>query len=237
MVAALSEPDELVDDEEDDAGDELVVEGVSFFAGDEHELKVCTNVYRLYLRDSVERKLETPDGARRENVRALHADAKERQRRAAARRAPPAAPAMQREEPKKQESNMRGELSDRVTECHGALAKKHGRPPTIAELFAAVGDDVGKNDQNVRMCAKRLELPLTSMRGNGKATRKSAGGGRNPTKKKADAPKNGANGAAHPEVNGLAVGGSLAIMALQAEKARIESELRAIETVIQRLQR
>ena len=127
------------------------------------------------------------------------------------------------------------ELADRITQHHAALRKELGRDPTNVELVAAVGASV----EAVRGHAKRLGLELAD----GRAIRKPAGAptkrgrpGRSKAKSRALANVH-ARGDEHPEINGIAVGGSLAIMALQAERTKIAAELDAIDKVIARLGR
>lgn len=132
------------------------------------------------------------------------------------------------------------DLSKQVSDHHASLRKQLGRDPTNIELVAAVGASV----EAVRGHAKRLGLVLSD----GRALRKSAGGGgENRPKRRTKAARPKPNGKAHtnghahvdehPEINGSAVAGSLAIMALQTERTKIAAELDAIDKVIARFGR
>ncbi len=164
MAAAVSitDPGELaeVDQDEDDRDeDEFAPERVSFFAGDQHEREIATSVWRIYLRESVDRSFEEPGRARRLLASARLSDrnaanreraqvrAHERTPVVAPERAPAVPPAPSPAPPPEpppppKEPPMKGDLSERVTEHHAALRKLHGRNPTNVELVAAVGASV-----------------------------------------------------------------------------------------------
>lgn len=178
MAAAVTipDPDELVAvDDQDDERDEFAPERVSFFAGDQHEREIATSVWRIYLRESVERRCEDPKRATELLRLARLADRHAATRAAAAppARSPtvPAEPPAPLPEPAPHQpkDHAMSELADRVDEQHAALRKQLGRDPTNVELVAAVGGSV----EAVRAHAKRLGLVLSD----GRALRKSAGGG------------------------------------------------------------
>lgn len=212
---------------EDEDYDEPRIEAVSFFAGDEHHDEICSNVWRMYLRDSVSRQTADPFEARRalERTNRIESGA---QRSANSNRA--------RARAGEAAMGLNLNLRDVVAERHASFQRKEGRPPSRPELFEAVGEEDGKTASNVAMAAKRLGLPLQKLRGDGKADTApppvSQRRGRIVEKADRKSPPPPRFPVSDP---GASTASYLAIMALQTEREKIAGELAAIDKVIGRL--
>lgn len=211
---------ELADEDDDEPG--ARVEAVSFFAGDEHEIEVCSNVWRMYLRDSVSRRTADPAEAGR---------ALERTNRAEGH-------AQRSSNSEKGRARAEGEpmgLKETVAEHHATFQRKSGRPPTAKELYESVGDREGKHVNNVRSAALRADLPLHAARGAGKPVDADAGPTSRRRPKASAAIAKSSSPPRFPVDRDGGVQVSLAIMALQAEREKIAAELAAVDKVIDRL--
>lgn len=247
-------------DADEDADDDLPLSPQSFFsaAGDELvDAAVCARVYRIYLRESGERGFIEPAAAARELARSLHADADVRKQLASRASlapyvapapappsppplAPPAPALVLEEDVVVALSAGQGESTTRteIREAHRVLAKKLGRVPSALELYEHLGDETAKSISNVRQGAKRAGLELTSQRGGGEPRTKlltapAPRSSKQPRALVAREPEPVVDDAASPPSGGT--GAYLAIMALQAERGRLQSQLDAVDAVIERL--
>lgn len=198
----------------------------SFFAeGEDADELVCETVWRLFVRDSIEKGFASRTDAGLDTRKQKF-----------------------RPKPEKAEGAMaelkRGELPGHVKACFNAFRDKHGRAPDVQELFDEVGEAVGKSVENVRAASKRAGLAL--------ATRQKGGGASAvPTPAKKRGPRvhrtpatNGSSNGAHtngvhheePPASGNP-GAFLAIMALQTQRAKIAAQLDAIDGVIEGLRK
>lgn len=258
--------------EAEDGGDEHAatdddafagVEAISFFGGldrPEHDRAVCRNVYRIYLRESVERGFADRERALAELAVCANLDTRvdrgiateattpeEEQRRVVAREAarsrrrelatvvPPDPPAAREEAVVMRRQN--NELDGVVREKHASLAQGLGRPPKVSELFKAIGARA-KSENALRFVVARLELPLTKRRSNGSTPAKTNGaaaanGHATPRARKSAPPP--VNSASSETEVGAGLHASLAIIALEGERTKIAGELAAVDSVLARL--
>jgi hypothetical protein len=213
---------------------------------DDGTARVSDRVFRIYMRESVERGFERDKSTRQVLPSHLAAIQPKAEHELAPRKPIPTEVTTMKAE----KSMQRGRLRAIVTEQFANLKSSLGRAPSAVELFAAVGAE-GKSVQNVRNAAARSGLSLFSTRGMTReqvAAEKveiAAAKPKRATKKKKPAapvvrdPRKravlaslSANAPEPPAVEGAA---SLAIIALQTERSEVERQLVAIDRVIERL--
>lgn len=234
MLEEQNDDDELADDEPTAS---------SFFDVDreDSDLTVCTRIWKLYLRSSVERGHASI--SEQKNDRSEGDDTIERKRRQNERRAL-AQPTTELPAPTTETTTMpsrpNNELRSSINEVHRKLTQEHKRAPTIGEVFDSVGVDAAKSPANVRQTLIRMGLDFT---------RSTRGPTKNPKRVKANGGGNGhANGHTNGNTNGHAKRAKkddaplststtsyLAIMALEADRAKLVADMAAIDRVIERL--
>lgn len=201
------------DEEEDEQLDELPSRTSFFAEGERADEIVCADVYRIYIKSSLAHGLAT------------HRDT-------IVRAAPLERPDIEESKPMpEQKSRATSPFASELAKAHAALSRALERAPTVPELAERLGPDA--NASYVRQVALRAGLALTRLRAPaGTASRKSAP----PPKKTAEGlTRAAADEDASPASNGVHT--SLAIMALQGERAKVAAELAAIDSVIDRLRR
>lgn len=135
-----------VREEEDESAEEEVPARISFFAEDpQADEAVCSNVWRMFTRDSNSRGFAVAPVSVQARARAFQ-------------EASTGLPEGHIEERKiaMAEQKKRGEMLERVADVQRAFAAKNGREATTREVFDALGADYAISVQNVRMAMKRL---------------------------------------------------------------------------------
>lgn len=187
---------------------------------------VCTDVWRIYMRSSAEHGHATDAESHRELWLATSADTVKRKQRIKH--------AMSHVEMKEGEMGYGNVgLAGRVKEVHPRLKKELGRAPTAKEVVRAIEADGGAaTPTGVAKSMQKGGLDYTSDR-NRVGTKRVSARARAPSSQKPMTAMVRTEPEASPPSGGT--GALLAIMALQAQRAKVAAQLEAIDRVIDNL--